>query len=118
SEIIFGKLAGVGALSMLVLGVWLGAGAAIAASPLAGVGSSVPSMLIGAFANPLALCQAGVMYVLAFAMYGSALIGLGAVARDVPSAQNLSRPVFGVLLLVFFVGLAKFAGVGVGLDWL
>ena len=35
-----------------------------------------------------------------------------------PSAQNLSRPVFGVLLLVFFVGLAKFAGVGVGLDWL
>ena len=118
SEIIFGKLAGVGALSVLVLGVWLGAGAAIAASPLAGVGSSVPSMLIGAFANPLALVQAGVMYVLAFAMYGSALIGLGAVARDVPSAQNLSRPVFGVLLLVFFVGLAKFAGVGVGLEWL
>jgi ABC-type Na+ efflux pump permease subunit len=74
--------------------------------------------LLGAFSNPVTLIHAGVMYVLAFAMYGSALIGLGAIARDVPSAQNLSRPVFGVLLLVFFVALAKFAGAGDGLDWL
>lgn len=118
SEVIFGKLAGVGALSVLVLGVWLGAGAAIAASPLGGVGNGLPSLLIEAFAKPATLIQAGVMYVLAFAMYGSALIGLGAIAKDVPSAQNLSRPVFGVLLLVFFEALAKFAGAGDGLDWL
>jgi ABC-2 type transport system permease protein len=118
SEVIFGKLAGVGALSVLVLGVWLAAGAAIAASPLGGVGNGLPSLLLGAFSNPVTLIHAGVMYVLAFAMYGSALIGLGAIAKDVPSAQNLSRPVFGVLLLVFFVALAKFAGSGDGLDWL
>jgi ABC-2 type transport system permease protein len=117
-EIIFGKLIGVGALSLLVLGVWLGAGAAMAASPLRSLGGGLPAILLGAFADPLALLRAGAIYVLSFAMYGTALIGLGAVARDVPSAQNLSRPVFGVLLLVFFVGLADFAGTGAGLHWL
>lgn len=117
-EVIFGKLVGVGALSLLVLGVWLGAGAAMAASPLGSLGGSLPAILLGAFADPLALLRAGAIYVLSFAMYGTALIGLGAIARDVPSAQNLSRPVFGVLLLVFFVGLADFAGTGAGLHWL
>jgi ABC-2 type transport system permease protein len=117
-EIIFGKLVGVGALSLLVLGVWLGAGAAMAASPMGSLGGSLPAILLGAFADPLALLRAGVIYILSFAMYGTALIGLGAIARDVPSAQNLSRPVFGVLLLVFFVGLADFAGTGAGLHWL
>jgi len=117
-EVIFGKLAGVGALSLLVLGVWLGAGAAMAASPLGSLGGGLPAMLLGAFADPLALLRAGAIYVLSFAMYGTALIGLGAIARDVPSAQNLSRPVFGVLLLVFFVGLADFAGAGGGFHWL
>jgi len=116
-EVIFGKLAGVGALSLLVLGVWLGAGAAMAASPLGSLGGGLPAILLGAFADPLALLRAAAIYVLSFAMYGTALIGLGAIARDVPSAQNLSRPVFGVLLLVFFVGLADFAGAG-GFPWL
>jgi ABC-type Na+ efflux pump permease subunit len=43
------------------------------------------------------------------------------VARDVPAAQNLSRPVFGVLLLVFFVSLAQLSaagGGGGGVSWL
>jgi ABC-2 type transport system permease protein len=116
SEIVFGKLAGVGALSLLVLSAWLAAGAAIAATPLGGAG--VAGFLLQAFAAPLALLQAALVYALAFAMYGAAMIGLGAIARDVPSAQNLSRPVFGVLLLVFFVALAQLGGGAQGAAWL
>lgn len=118
SEIVFGKLAGVGALSLLVLSVWLAAGAAIAATPLGGASAGMVGFLLRAFAEPLALLQAALVYVLAFAMYGAAMIGLGAVARDVPSAQNLSRPVFGVLLLVFFIALAQLGGGTQGLAWL
>ncbi|MDB5436832.1 MAG: transporter permease [Phenylobacterium sp.] len=118
SEIIFGKLAGVGALSLLVLSAWLAAGAAIAATPLGGAGAGMIGFLLQAFAAPLALLQAALVYVLAFAMYGSAMIGLGAIARDVPSAQNLSRPIFGVLLLVFFVALAQLGGGAHGMAWM
>jgi ABC-type Na+ efflux pump permease subunit len=45
-------------------------------------------------------------------MYGSGLLAVGAFARDVASAQNLSRPVFGVLLLVFFAALSQLGGSG------
>jgi ABC-2 type transport system permease protein len=118
ADIIFGKLAGVGVLSLLVLAAWLGGAAAIAATPLGSAGAGAMGFLLRAFAEPSALVRAGFIYVLAFAMYGSALIGLGAIARDVPSAQNLSRPVFGVLLMVFFVALAQLGGGAPGLAWL
>jgi ABC-type Na+ efflux pump permease subunit len=47
-------------------------------------------------------------------MYGSAMIGVGALARDVAAAQNLSRPLFATLLLVFFMSLGQVAGLGAG----
>lgn len=118
SEIVFGKLAGVGALSLLVLSVWLAAGAAIAATPIGSAGAGAIGFLLQAFSAPGALVRAAVIYALSFAMYGSALVGLGAIARDLPSAQNLSRPVFGVLLLVFFVALAQLSLGAQGLSWL
>jgi len=117
-EIIFGKLIGIGGLSLFVLAVWLGAGALVAASPLVAPGSGMIGQILGAFADAPSLGFAAVMFVVAFAMYGTALIGLGALARDVPAAQNLSRPVFGVLLLVFFVSLAQLTGGGAGMNWL
>src|SRR5690606_6725057 len=42
------------------------------------------------------------------------------LARDIPAAQNLSRPVFGVLLLVFFATVGQMAtGAALtGLIWL
>jgi len=118
SEIIFGKLIGVGGLSLFVLAVWLGAGALVAASPLVGQAGGMTSQILGAFADARSLGVAAAMFVAAFAMYGTALIGLGALARDVPAAQNLSRPVFGVLLLVFFVSLAQLTGGAAGMNWL
>lgn len=109
-EIIFGKLLGVGVLSLFVLAAWLAAGAAVAASPLGGMGGGLQTLLLAAFKSPVALVQAGAFYLLAFAMYGSAMIGVGALARDLPAAQNLSRPIFGLLLLVFFVTLTQLSG--------
>jgi ABC-type Na+ efflux pump permease subunit len=65
-----------------------------------------------AFGDPAQLAWSLLVYVLAFAMYGSFLLAVGAFARDVASAQNLSRPVFGVLLLVFFAALSQVGGSG------
>lgn len=118
SEIIFGKLVGVGLLSMLVLAVWLGAGAGVASGPLAGAGASFADMVLGAFKAPDNLVLAGMVYLMAYGMYGSAMIGLGAAAKDLPSAQNLSRPIFGVLLLVFFLALSQLSGGGTGIGWM
>ena len=111
SELVFGKLAGIGALAVLVVGAWLIGGAGVAASPLGGLARG-GGVLFQGFHDPAMLAGAGALFLTAFAMYGSALIGLGALARDVPAAQNLSRPVFGLLLLIFFIALAQFSGLG------
>jgi ABC-2 type transport system permease protein len=113
SEIVFGKLVGVGALALIVSGVWLIGGAALAATPLAAQ-SPVTSLFMQEFAQARSVLFGGALFVLAFAMYGSAMIGVGALARDVAAAQNLSRPLFGVLLLVFFMSLGQVAGMGAG----
>jgi ABC-type Na+ efflux pump permease subunit len=113
SEIVLGKLAGIGALSTLVIAVWLAGGALVAASPL---GRATPGadLLLRGFGDPAGLVVAGGLFVLAFVMYGSAMIALGALARDVPAAQNLSRPVFGVLLAAFFIAVGQLVGMGGG----
>jgi ABC-type Na+ efflux pump permease subunit len=112
-EIVFGKLLGVGAVSLLVLASWLGAAAAIAATPLA-----AESGLLGGFSSLGSGLYAAAIYVIAFLMYGSALICVGAAAADLPSAQNLARPVFGLLLVIFFASLSGAVGLDVGGRWL
>lgn len=113
AEIVFGKLLGVGAVSLLVLGSWLGAGAAIAATPL----GAAQTMLAG-LTTPAALAHAGAIYIMAFLLYGSALVTIGAFAKDLPSAQNLSRPVFGLLVIIFFLAMGSTIGFGEQLAWL
>jgi ABC-type Na+ efflux pump permease subunit len=106
-EIVTGKLLGVGAVSALVLAAWLGCGA------LGVLGGGRVSTLHGAladFADPVVLARAASLYAVAFAFYGFVTVALGAAARDTASAQNLSRPLFGLLLLVFFVALAGASG--------
>jgi len=114
SEIVLGKLIGVGALAALVMGVWLGGGAVIAASPLAAK-APVAALVLKDFGDARGLALGALVFVLAFAMYGSAMIGIGALARDTTSAQNLSRPVFAMLLAVFFVALGQVSGMGAGM---
>jgi ABC-2 type transport system permease protein len=113
AEIVFGKMLGVGAVSLLVLGTWMGSGAAIAATPL----GAAPNLLAG-LSSPGALAYAGAIYTMAFMLYGSALVSIGAFAKDLPSAQNLSRPVFGLLLIIFFLAMGSAIGFGEQLAWL
>jgi ABC-2 type transport system permease protein len=114
-QIMVGKLVGVGGVSLLVLAAWLGPLAVFAA--FAPKGGLLSAILI-ALAAPDRLVHAVVVYLLAYAFYGSVTVALGAMARDSASAQNLSRPMFIVLLLAFFAGLAAAMGNAVSLHWL
>lgn len=116
SEIVFGKLLGVGGVSALVTTAWLGAAAALGAATGNVAGGPLHTAL-AALAEPRLLLQAACAYGLAYVMYGAVTVALGARAADIASAQNLSRPMFGVLLLAFFVALASTLGAARGLAW-
>jgi ABC-2 type transport system permease protein len=116
-EIVFGKLLGVGAVSLLVLGSWLGTAAALGGLVPAGASGAVAGAL-SAFAHPTLMIQAAGVYVLTYVMYGSVTIALGAAAQDSASASNLSRPMFGVLLVAFFAAMASAMGAAGTLSWL
>ncbi len=107
-EIVGGKLIGVGAISGLVLVAWLGSGAALAW--FGPGGSGVVQVMTMGMASAAVLARAGLVYALAFVFYGSVTVALGAIARDVAAAQNLSRPMFAILLAAFFAVL--FTGLG------
>jgi ABC-2 type transport system permease protein len=115
-EIMLGKLGGVGAVSVLVLCAWLASAAAFAA--LGHDRGGVALRAIGALAAPAALARAGAIYLLAYGFYGLVTFGVGAAARDSASAQNLSRPMFAVLLAAFFAALAGAFGLAGALAWL
>ena len=63
------------------------------------------------------LARAAAIYVLAFGFYGLTTVAIGALARDNADAQNLSRPMFATLLVVFFTAMASAAGAH-SLSWL
>ena len=115
-EIVAGKLLGIGALSALLILAWLGSTAVASfwMSPADG-GAGAAFIKIAAVSN---LARVALIYILAFAFYGLVTVGIGAMARDSATAQSLSRPVFAVLLLVFFVALAGVSGASGGLHWL
>jgi ABC-2 type transport system permease protein len=115
SDIVFGKLLGVGGVSLLVMGTWLGSSAALGfVSPASG---GIVAALLQGFAQPAVLAQAVGVYLLAFAFYGLTTIAIGGLARDNADAQNLARPMFAVLLVVFFTAMAAALGAH-GLGWL
>jgi ABC-2 type transport system permease protein len=103
-EIIFGKLLGVGAISVLVLSTWLGS--AVALSALMPSGGAASAVLFNLSA-PALLIRTCLIYVLAYGFYGSITMVLGALARDGAAAQNLSRPMFIMLLAAFLVALGS-----------
>jgi len=114
-QIMLGKLIGVGGVSLLILGAWLGSSAALALFvPQAGLAPSVLMELV----RPGLLLGAALLYCLAYAFYGSVTVALGAMARDSASAQNLSRPMFILLVMAFFVAMAAAMGNVSSLSWL
>ena len=114
-QIVCGKLAGVGAVSMLVLAAWLGSGAAVMGFAQ---GDSAARALALSLGSSATLARAGLVYILAFTFYGSVTVALGAVARDSADAQNLSRPMFAVLLAAFFAVLFAALGAAPAAAWL
>ena len=116
ADVVFGKLVGVGAVSLLVLGAWLGSAAALA--PMAPKDAGLAATVVGDLGDPAALARAALIYVLAFGFYGLLTIAVGAAARDTAQAQNLSRPMFAVLLAAFFAAMASAAGSGDVTAWL
>jgi ABC-2 type transport system permease protein len=115
-QIVIGKLAGVGAVSALLLAVWLASafGFAVLESARGGFAQSLFSSLVA----PSMLVRAAVIYLSAYIFYGLVTIALGSGARDVAAAQNLSRPMFVVLLMAFLVALATVSGAASRLAWL
>jgi ABC-type Na+ efflux pump permease subunit len=90
----------------LVPAVWIGSSEALALLvPKAGLASSI----ITEVTRPVLLLRAAVIYCVAYAFYGSATVAAGALARDSASAQNLSRPMFILLMAAFFIALAQAA---------
>ena len=114
-DIVLGKLAGVGAVSALVLVAWVGSAAGLGA--VASEAGGAISGLLRGFADPMGLARAGLIYLFGFAFYGLATVAVGAMARDNADAQNLARPMFAVLLVVFFTAMSMVQGGG-GLTWL
>lgn len=114
SQIMTGKLFGVGAVSLLVLGAWLGSdGAASIFVPKSG--GDIPN-LFAVFADWGVFVRAAVLYLASFVFYGAITFGVGAAARDVTAAQNLARPMFAILLVAFFTSMAS--AEGLNLSWL
>lgn len=113
SDVVLGKVLGVGAVSVLVVGAWLAAPAA-AALLAPGPAASV----LAAFADPMLLARAAVIYLLAFGFYGFLTVAVGVMARDSADAQNLARPMFAVLLVAFFSTMAAAGEAGDKLVWL
>jgi ABC-2 type transport system permease protein len=116
TDIVAGKVLGVGAVSMLVLAAWLGAGALLA--PLAPAANGFGAALVQELSAPAALIRAALIYLLAYGFYSLVTVAIAAGARDSAQAQNLSRPMFAVLLAAFFAALFASAGVGKALGWL
>lgn len=113
SDVVLGKVLGVGAVSVLVVGAWLAAPAA-AALLAPGPAASV----LAAFADPMLLARAAAIYLLAFGFYGFLTVAVGVMARDSADAQNLARPMFAVLLVAFFATMAAAGEAGARLAWL
>jgi len=113
-QIVAGKMAGVGAVSMLVLAGW--GGTAVLLATFTEREGLLGATLAG-FSNPAMLAWDVVIYVCAYLFYGSATVMLGALARDSASAQNAARPMFVLLLAGFFAALTS-VGDGGTSSWL
>lgn len=112
-QVVGGKVAGVGLVSLLVLATWLGS---VWAAAAAGAGGQLLPLLQAA-GDPEALARATVIYLFGYAFYGLTTVALGAAARDSAAAQNLARPMFATLLVAFFVAMSTVSA-RPGLDWL
>lgn len=105
AELILGKMIGVGGVTAAVMASWLFSLAIGASALLKGRFGLLASELLNAAADPWLMLQAILLLVSGFSLYGALIAVIGAFARDEAGAQNLARPLFGLLLVVFFAAL-------------
>lgn len=113
-QIVAGKMAGVGAVSMLVLIAWGGTAMLVAAF---GARNDLLGAILAGLADPAMLLRDVAIYICAYFFYGAATVMLGTLARDSASAQNAARPMFILLLAGFFAAMTS-AGEAGPLSWL
>lgn len=96
SEILAGKLIGVGAISFCLLGVWavstLGLG-----SLAAGQGDGFAD-IIAAFTDPHMLIAFAACFVAGYLMYGAVFLAVGSLCETPQEAQTLMSPIIFVLM--------------------
>jgi ABC-2 type transport system permease protein len=80
-ELMAGKLFGLGAAGLLVIGIWAGIGAAVAAPVLVMAGVKLP---------PGLMLIALAYFLLGYLFYGSLMTGIGAVTSNMREAQQFS----------------------------
>ena len=115
-EIVSGKVIGVGVVSLLIALAWVAASMVISfANPVAE--ASIRSLNFSKISGGDAAIAIGI-YILAYFQFGFATAALSAAASDLTAAQNLSRPIFAVLLAVFFVVVAAGVSPTGNLNWL
>lgn len=80
-ELMAGKLIGLGAVGLLVVGVWMGLGLIVAGPMLAMMHITVPPQLLAAAVG---------YFLLGYLFYGSLMIGIGGVTNNMREAQQFS----------------------------
>lgn len=81
TELMAGKLFGLGAVGLLVIAVWGGAGLTVAAPALAALHVQLPTFML-----PVAILY----FVLGYLFYGCLMLGIGAVTNNMREAQQFS----------------------------
>jgi ABC-2 type transport system permease protein len=81
TELMAGKLFGLGAVGLLVIAVWGGAGLTVAAPALSALHVQLPTFML-----PVAI----VYFLLGYLFYGSLMLGIGAVTNNMREAQQFS----------------------------
>lgn len=103
-ELMLGKVVGIGATGLTVIGAWVACGViAVAFTPQAYL--PLERMDLWAFFDePAYLLGFGVYFLLGYLLFASFMAGLGSLCNDIREAQNLLQPVM-ILLIVPFLAM-------------
>lgn len=103
-ELMLGKLVGLGAAGLLQMTVWVGAGALLLASGVLGISLAEKRLVV----EPAAFAFCFVYFLLGYVLYGSLMLGFGALGTNLRESQQMAAvwsflgasPVLVVLLMI------------------
>ncbi len=101
-ELLFGKILGIAATGLTVIGTWVLFFVGAVEVVLIFVGDKLPIDLGSVARDPRLLASFVVYFVLGYLLYASLLAGIGSVCNTLKEAQNLMTPVTLLLMVPFF----------------